>query len=133
MADTDLLPSRGVPFEALVDSTGIAINGSSTVGHWPPRRMYGPGNCRKRRAVHRNRHHRRQPSWRQQNRSRRYPGVLREIDQNGVAQNASTADQLRSRGIRPRVLLDATGVALNGSAGQAVLAVARADVVLPGG
>ena len=44
------------------------------------------------------------------------------VDQNGVAQDASTADQFAARGIRPRVLLDATGVALNGSAGQAVLA-----------
>ena len=115
MADTDLLPSRGVTFEALVDSTGVAINGSSTVAQLAAKGMRaacavdgtgtaitGGGSLAQIAAA----------------------GIrpFCAVDQNGVAQDASTADQLRARGIRPRVLLDATGVALNGSAGQAVLA-----------
>ena len=115
MADTDLLPSRGVTFEALVDSTGIAINGSSTVAQLASKGMRaacavdGTGTAITGGA----------------NLVQLAAAGIRAfcaVDQNGVAQDASTADQLRARGIRPRVLLDATGVALNGSAGQAVLA-----------
>ena len=109
MADTDLLPSRGVPFRALVDSTGIAINGSSTVLQLAAKGMHavcavdgtgtaitGGGSLAQISAA----------------------GIrpFCAVDQNGVAQDASTADQLRARGIPPVVLLDATGVALNGSA-----------------
>ena len=37
------------------------------------------------------------------------------VDENGVAQDSSTADQLRKRGISPMVLLDPGGIALTGS------------------
>ena len=115
MADTDLLPSRGVTFEALVDSTGIAINGSSTVAQLAAKGMRaacavdgtgtaitGGGSLAQIAAA----------------------GIRAfcAVDENGVAQDSSTALQLRSRGIRPRVLLDATGIALNGSSNQALLA-----------
>ena len=115
MADTDLLPSRGVTFEALVDSTGIAINGSSTVAQLASRGMRaacavdgtgtaitGGGSLAQIAAA----------------------GIRAfcAVDENGVAQDSSTALQLRTRGIRPRVLLDANGIALNGSSNQALLA-----------
>ena len=115
MADTDLLPSRGVTFEALVDSTGIAINGSSTVAQLASRGMRaacavdgtgtaitGGGSLAQLAAA----------------------GIRAfcAVDENGVAQDSSTALQLRTRGIRPRVLLDANGIALNGSSNQALLA-----------
>ena len=96
MADTDLLPSRGVTFEALVDSTGVAINGSSTVAQLASGKASG----------------RRAPSTAPARRLRA-AGLLAQlaaagirafcaVDENGVAQDSSTADQLRTRGIRPR-------------------------------
>ena len=87
MADTDLLPSRGITFEALVDSTGVAINGTSTVAQLAAKGMRaacavdgtgtaitGGGSLAQIAAA----------------------GIRAfcAVDQNGVAQDASTADQL---------------------------------------
>ena len=108
MADIDLLPTRGVPFAALVDSTGVATNGSSTVAQLAAKGMraicavdatgvsVGGANVAQLASA----------------------GIRAfcPVDENGVAQDSSTADMLRTmRGIRPMVLLNATGIALTGS------------------
>ena len=124
MADIDLLPTRGVPFRALVDSSGVAINGSQTVAQLASRGVRafcavdgtgtpitGGGSLAGLAAA----------------------GIRAfcAVDENGVAQDASTALQLRSRGIRPMVLLDASGIALNGSANMLALAQKGLDYCCP--
>ena len=115
MADTDLLPSRGVPYRALVDSTGVAINGSSTVLQLAAKGMRaacavdGTGTAITGGA----------------NLAQLAAAGIRAfcaVDQNGVASDLSTADQLRSRGIPPVVLLDANGIAKGGTANMLTLA-----------
>jgi hypothetical protein len=115
MADTDLLPARGVPALALVDSTGIASNGSQTVAQLAARGIRSV--C----AVDAN-----GISLSGASVAQLASAGIRAfcpVDENGLAQDAvSTADILRRRGIRPMVLLNNTGVALTGSANVATLA-----------
>ena len=123
MADIDLLPTRGVPFAALVDSTGVATNGSSTVAQLAAKGMraicavdatgvsVGGANVAQLASA----------------------GIRAfcPVDENGVAQDSSTADMLRTRGIRPMVLLNATGIALTGSSTMLALAGRGLQCVCP--
>ena len=114
MADTDVLPSRGVPRMALVDSTGVATNGSSTIAQLAAKGIQsicavdatgvsvgGPNVAQLASAGIRS---------------------FCPVDENGVAQDSSTAIQLQTRGIRPMVLLGNTGIALTGSSDMPTLA-----------
>src|SRR4029077_19961619 len=114
MADIDVLPARGVPVLALVDSTGIASNGSQTVAQLAARGIrsvcavdatgvsVGGANVAQLASA----------------------GIRAfcPVDENGVSQAGPTADDLRRAGIRPMVLLNNTGIALTGSATMLTLA-----------
>jgi hypothetical protein len=114
MADIDVLPPRGVPALALVDSTGIASNGSSTVAQLAAKGIrsicavdatgvsVGGASVAQLASA----------------------GIRAfcPVDENGVSQAGPVADALRRAGIRPMVLLDNTGTALNGSAKVLTLA-----------
>ena len=124
MADIDLLPTRGVPFAALVDANGIATNGSSTVAQLAAKGMRaicavdGSGNATT-------------GSGTMLQLAQRGIKAFCPVDENGVALDASTADAIRKRGIRPMVLLGNNGVALTGSATMLTLAQRGLDYFCP--
>ena len=118
MADIDLLPTRGVPFAALVDSTGVATNGSSTVAQLAAKGMRAiaavdptglalDGTSKVADLA-----------------ARGIRASFAPIDELGVSTDdaVSTADAIRKRGIRPMVAVDANGVSQTGSATIPILA-----------
>ena len=117
MADIDLLRPRGVPFAALVDATGVATGGTSTVAQ-----LAGKG-MRAIAAV--------DPTGlaldgtsKVADLAARGIRAFAPIDELGVSTDdaVSTADAIRKRGIRPMVAVDANGVSQTGSATIPVLA-----------
>ena len=107
MADIDILPKRAVPAAALVDSNGVASNGSLTTTQLAARGMAslcavdGSGTSILGATLAQI--------------ARRGIQTFCPVDENGIAQDSSTADALRKRGISPMVLLDSGGIALTGS------------------
>ena len=107
MADIDILPKRAVPAAALVDSNGVASNGSLTTTQLAARGMAslcavdGSGTSILGATLAQI--------------ARRGIQTFCPVDENGIAQDSSTADALRKRGISPMVLLDPGGIALTGS------------------
>ena len=117
MADIDLLRPRGVPFAALVDATGIATGGTSTVAQLAAKGM--PAIA----AV--------DPTGlaldgtsKVADLAARGIRAFAPIDELGISTDdaVSTADAIRKRGIRPMVAVDANGVSQTGSATIPVLA-----------
>lgn len=107
MPDKDQLPSRGIPFRALVDANGVAVGGTATIAQLRQRGMQ-PVCQVDSSGAHSG------GSTQAQLRSRGIP-VFCEVDGVGAATGATLA-QLRSRGIPAACMLDANGVAQGGTA-----------------
>ena len=118
MADTDLLPSRGVPYRALVDANGIAIGGTSTTALLASKGM--KAICQV------------DPTGVALSDGATSVALLASrgirafaaVDENGVSVDDATtkADVIRSRGIRPMVAVDANGLSQTGPATIPVIA-----------
>ena len=118
MADVDLLPSRGVPYLALVDANGIAIGGTSTIALLASKGM--KAICQV------------DPTGLASSDGTSTIALLASrgirafaaVDETGLSTDDGTsrADVIRSRGIRPMVPLDVNGIAQTGSSNIPTLA-----------
>lgn len=127
MADTDLLRPRGVPYAAVVDATGTASGGTSSVAQLAAKGIraicqvdatgLASSDGVSTVAVLASR------------------GLLAfaAVDENGVSTDdaVSTADVIRRRGIRPMVPVNANGIAATGSATMLTLAQRGLDYFCP--
>ena len=118
MADVDLLPSRGVPYLALVDANGIAIGGTSTIALLASKGM--KAICQV------------DPTGIASSDGTSTVALLASkgirafaaVDENGVSVDdaVTKADIIRMRGIRPMVAVDANGLSQTGPATIPVIA-----------
>lgn len=103
MPDKDSLPSRGIPFRALVDANGVAVGGTATIAQLRQRGMQ-PVCQVDSSGVHSG------GSTKAQLRSRGIP-VFCEVNDSGVDPvSGATLAQLCSRGIPAACMLDENGV-----------------------
>ena len=118
MADIDLLPQRGIHPLALVDATGVAIGGTTTVAQLAARRMQAVCQVDQTGLALSD-----GVSTVAQLASRGIRAFA-AVDELGVSVDdaVTKADVIRMRGIRPMVAVDANGISQTGSATMLTLA-----------